>query len=37
MGHVLSDDRHGLAVNAQATLATGTAERPAADILADTA
>jgi len=30
MGHVLTDNRHGLVVNAQVTLATGTAERDAA-------
>jgi len=27
MGHVLIDNRHGLVVNTQVTLATGTAER----------
>ncbi|VVE85881.1 transposase [Pandoraea sputorum] len=38
MGHVLSDNRHGLVVNAQVTLASGTAERDAAaDMLADAA
>ncbi|GAB3627498.1 hypothetical protein GCM10027419_23490 [Pandoraea terrae] len=38
MGHVLSDNRHGLLVNAQVTLASGTAERDAAaDMLADAA
>jgi hypothetical protein len=38
MGHVLSDNRHGLVVNAQVTLATGTAERDAAQsMLADVA
>lgn len=30
MGHVLMENRHGLVVNTQATLATGTAEREAA-------
>jgi len=38
MGHVLTDNRHGLVVNAQVTLATGTAERDAAgQMLADAA
>jgi transposase len=38
MGHVLSDNRHGLVVNAQVTQASGTAERDAAaDMLADAA
>jgi transposase len=38
MGHVLTDNRHGLVVNAQVTLATGTAERDAAEMmLADAA
>ena len=36
MGHVLTGNRHGLVVNAQVTLATGTAERDAAgQMLAD--
>ncbi|BCG05669.1 hypothetical protein PPGU19_102370 (plasmid) [Paraburkholderia sp. PGU19] len=36
MGHVLTDNRHGLVANAQVTLATGTAERDAAEqMLAD--
>ena len=30
MGHVLTDNRHGLVVNAQVTQANGTAERDAA-------
>src|SRR5471030_1295531 len=38
MGHVLTDNRHGLVVNAQVTQATGTAERDAAgQMLADVA
>ena len=38
MGHVLTDNRHGLVVNVQVTLATGTAERDAAGLmLADAA
>lgn len=38
MGHVLTDNRHGLVVNAQVTQANGTAERDAAaDMLADAA
>ncbi|MGF6873687.1 hypothetical protein OKW35_003159 [Paraburkholderia sp. MM5477-R1] len=38
MGHVLTDNRHGLVVNAQVTLVTGTAERDcAAQMLADAA
>jgi hypothetical protein len=38
MGRVLTDNRHGLVVNAQVTLATGTAEREAARrMLADVA
>jgi hypothetical protein len=38
MGRVLTDNRHGLVVNAQVTLATGTAERDAAGkMLADAA
>ncbi len=37
-GLVLTDNRHGLVVNAQVTLATGTAERDAAgQMLADVA
>lgn len=37
-GHLLTDNRHGLVVNAQVTQATGTAERDAAaDMLADAA
>lgn len=30
MGHLLMENRHGLAVDAQVTQATGTAEREAA-------
>jgi hypothetical protein len=30
VGHVLTDNRHGLVVNAQVTQANGTAEREAA-------
>jgi len=38
IGHVLSDNRHGLVVNAQVTQASGTAERDAAaDMVADAA
>lgn len=38
MGHVLTDNRHGLVVNAQVTQANGTAERDtAAEMLADAA
>ena len=38
MGHVLTDNRHGLVVNAQVTQANGTAERDtAAKMLADAA
>lgn len=38
MRHVLADNRHGLVVNAQVTLATGTAERDAAgEMLVDAA
>jgi transposase len=38
LGHVLTDNRHGLVVNVQATQATGTAEREAAAaMLADVA
>ncbi|CAJ7187569.1 transposase IS4 family protein [Burkholderia pseudomallei] len=38
LGHVLTDNRHGLVVNAQVTQANGTAERDAAaDMLADAA
>ncbi|ONC26333.1 transposase [Burkholderia pseudomallei] len=38
LGHVLTDNRHGLVVNAQATQANGTAERDAAAaMLTDTA
>jgi RNA 3'-terminal phosphate cyclase len=38
MGHVLTDSRHGLAVNTQVTQANGTAERDiAAETLADAA
>lgn len=38
MGHVLTDNRHGLVVNAQVTQANGTAERDtAAQMLADAA
>lgn len=38
MGHVLTDNRHGLVVNAQVKQANGTAERDAAaDMLADAA
>jgi transposase len=38
VGHVLTDNRHGLVVNAQVTQANGTAERDAAaDMLADAA
>jgi len=38
MGHALTDNRHGLVVNAQVTFATATAERAAAgQILADVA
>lgn len=33
LGHVVTDNRHGLIVNVQATQATGTAERDAADML----
>jgi transposase len=33
MGHVLTDNRHGLVDNAQVTLATGTAERDAAEMM----
>lgn len=35
MGHVLMDNRHGLAVEATLTLATGTAEREAAIAMLD--
>ncbi|VVE55202.1 IS5 family transposase [Pandoraea sputorum] len=38
LGHVLTDNRHGLVVNAQVTQASGTAEREAAtNMLADAA
>ncbi len=38
MGHVLTDNRHGLVVNAQVTQANGTAERDtAAEMLAEAA
>ena len=38
LGHVLTDNRHGLVVNAQVTQASGTAERDAAtEMLADAA
>jgi len=38
MGHLLTDNRYGLVINAQVTLATGTAERDAAELmLADAA
>lgn len=38
IGHVLTDNRHGLVVNAQVTQANGTAERDtAAEMLADAA
>ena len=35
LGHVVSDNRHGLVVNVQVTRATGTAERDAASIMLD--
>lgn len=38
LGHLLSENRHGLIVNAKVTLATGTAERESAiDMIADLA
>jgi transposase len=37
LGHVLTDNRHGLVVNAQATEANGTAERNTAAVMLDDA
>lgn len=35
LGHVVTDNRHGLVVNVQATQANGTAERDAATVMLD--